>query len=594
MFRTKPGAARRIAALTTASSLALSAACPAFAQQTEEAPEDDAAVATPAANANLIIVSGYRASLESAQNFKENADTVVDVITAEDIGALPDRSVAETLQRVPGVNIGRFEKTSDPTRFSVEGTGVIIRGLPYTRSELNGRDIFSANGGRVLSFEDVSPELVGRVEVYKNSTADMIEGHIAGMVNLVTRKPLDNPGFHVAGSIEANYGDLREKWSPTFNILASDTFETGAGTFGLQVSYSKSKLKSRTDASQIVDPCYRNADLSGGCLRAQNVNSGGFQGDVLLGPDQFPPANSVIVPQFANVRSTTLDRDREAFSGVAQFETLDGGLLMTLEYLRSETDFFTEEYAILGRIDDGVSSPSPRPGTDWTFDANGNFQSGILTQNVGNEYATPYGLGGIPTDSLRFLRDTNSVTQDISFDAEMNFTDRFRGHVEMQYVDSKLTRDSVFGAMSTWSDISVDLTGNIPNIEFLAPPGAPADYFTSGFFTYYWFGLDSREKNEGNLFSLAGDFEYDVSDDGFFKKASFGARWAARDRVNRNTNFSTWGNLSAPWAGMQAVRPGAKVRAASRDRAPMCPIGRASPRAGSTPDCRGRDRKSVV
>jgi TonB-dependent receptor len=312
-------------ALGTVSGIALVAmADPAWAQSLD-APEGEDSEETD----GDIIVSGFRASLESAQNIKRRADTIVDVITAEDIGALPDRSVAETLQRIPGVNIGRFEKSSDPTRFSVEGTGVIIRGLPFVSSQLNGRDIFSANGGRVLSFEDVSPELVGRVEVYKNITADQIEGHIAGLVNLVTRKPLDRPGLNVAGSIEANYGDLRGDWSPTVNILASDTFNTPHGTFGLQLSYSNSELKSRTDASQLVDYCYRPADLSSGCARIFDLNSGGF-GDVPnFTPDQFPPANSVVVPQFANVRSTALDRSRQAFSAVGQFETLDGNLRLT-------------------------------------------------------------------------------------------------------------------------------------------------------------------------------------------------------------------------------------------------------------------------
>ena len=545
--------ARRLLILSSVSGLAL-AAQPVLAQ---DAAQGDVTAADDQGEPEegQIVVSGFRASLESAQSRKQAADTVVDVITSEDIGALPDRSVAEALQRVPGVNIGRFEKTSDPTRFSVEGTGVIIRGLPYTRSELNGRDIFSANGGRTLSFEDVSPELVGRVEVFKNTTADMIEGQIAGTVNLVTRKPLDNRGMHLAGSVEANYGDLRKEWSPTFNILGSNTWETGAGTFGLQLSYSKSKLKSRTDASQVVDSCYRPANLSAPCYRIFGLNSGGFGATPNFTPDNFPPAGSVLVPQFANVRSTTLDRDREAISAVGQFETLDGGLVMTLEYLRSKTQFFTDETAILGRIDDGVSSPDPRPGTSFTYDENGRFVSGILTQGVGNAYANPFGRGGISTDTLRFLRDTRSLTQDISFDAKMNFSDRLRGNVEMQYVNSKLSRDSVFGAMSTWSDISIDLSRKVPQIEFLAPVGSPADYFTSGFYTYYWFGLDSREKNDGDMFTLAGDLEYDLSDDGFLKKATFGARWASRDRVNRNTNFSTWGNLSAPWAGRAGCAP---------------------------------------
>ena len=548
----------RISVLATVSTLALAmAASPGLAQQAdpEDAQESEGGTPPVTDNDNVIVVTGFRASLESAQNIKRDADTVVDVITAEDIGALPDRSVAEALQRVPGVNIGRFEKTSDPDRFSVEGTGVVIRGLPFVRSELNGREIFSATGGRVLSFNDVSPELLGRVEVFKNVTADMIEGAISGHVNLVTRKPIDNPGLKLAGSVEANYGDLRESWSPTYNILASNTFDTNAGTFGVQLAYSNSELKSRTDASQVADPCYRNADLSGGCLRVFDVNSGGFGDTANFTEDEFPPAGSVIVPQYAGVRTTDLDRNREAFSAIGQFETLDGNLLMTFEYLRSETSFSTEEFALLGRIDDGVSSPDPRPGTSFTFDSNGLFQSGVLTDNVGNAYATPFGLGGIPLDSLRFLRDTNSVTEDFSIDIDMQFNDRFRGNIEMQHIASDLNRDSVFGALSTWADIDLDLSGKTPSVQFLAPEGAAADYFSSGLSTYYWFGLDSREQNEGDLFSLRGDFEYDVRDEGFFRTARFGARWAARDRTTRNTNFSTWGNLSAPWAGRAGCAP---------------------------------------
>ncbi len=104
----------RAAALTTASGLALVASQPAWAQDGDVTDESAGGIPEALDDENIIIVTGFRKSLETAQDFKENADTVVDVITAEDIGALPDRSVAETLQRVPGVNIGRFEKTSDP------------------------------------------------------------------------------------------------------------------------------------------------------------------------------------------------------------------------------------------------------------------------------------------------------------------------------------------------------------------------------------------------------------------------------------------------------------------------------------------------
>lgn len=276
-----------IRTLATVSSIALVAAVPgiALAQDAPGAQEEEAQV--DPADEDVIIVSGFRASLQSAQDFKERADTVVDVITAEDIGALSDRSVAEALQRVPGVNISRFAGANDPDRFSVEGSNVIVRGLPFVRSELNGRDIFSADGGRTLSFNDVSPELLGRVEVFKNTTADMIDGGISGTINLVTRKPLDNPGFNIAGTIEANYGDLAEEWAPGFSVLASNTFDTGIGTFGLQAGYAQQELITRTDASQLTDPCYRPATLDAGCLRARDVGSGGF-GNGNFNSSNFP------------------------------------------------------------------------------------------------------------------------------------------------------------------------------------------------------------------------------------------------------------------------------------------------------------------
>lgn len=547
---------RRLSALSTASGLAMSMvlASPAMAQETD--PEATTEQAEDELDeGNVIIVDGFRRSLENAQNIKRDSDTFVDAVTAEDIGALPDRSVAETLQRIPGITIGRFEKTTDPDRFSVEGTGVIIRGLPYARSQLNGRDIFSANGGRVLSFNDVSPELLGRVEVFKNVTADMIEGGASGTVNLVTRKPLDTPGTKIAGTIGVNYGDLREEWSPEISILGSTVIDNGSGALGVQLAYAKSELKSRTDASQITDPCYRDPDLNGGCFRAQDVNSGGFFGPLLGDAGNFPPTGSVLVPRGAGVRTTNLDRDREAWSAVMQYEDPTGDFVATFEWLRAETTFETEEFSLISLVNDNALNPTARAGSTFAYDDNGVFQSGTLTQRVGDAYATPFGRGGIPLEALRFQRAAQAVTQDFSFDVKWNVTDRFRINFEAQTIQSDLNRDSIIAAMNSWADVSIDASGTVPQVQFLAPEGSPADYFTSGFYQYYWFGLDSAERNDGNLDSLRFDAEYDISDDGFFKAARFGARWAERDRTTRNTNFSTWGNLSAPWAGRAGCAP---------------------------------------
>jgi TonB-dependent receptor len=538
------GRSWRNGVMTTASSLVLCALATQTAYAQDAAAEEEAAVEDAEPEGD-IVVTGYRKALETAQTIKRDSDTFVDVLSAEDIGALADRSVAEALQRVPGVNISRFEQRNDPDRFSVEGSGVVIRGLPYVLSHLNGRDIFSANGGRELSFNDVSPELLGRVEVYKNSTADMIEGNISGSVNLVTRKPLSNPGLHLAGAVEGNYGDLAKEWSPGFSILGSNTFETGIGTFGLQLAYTQSELVTRTDASQITDPCYRDRSLTGPCIRVRPVGSGGFGGGTPLNATNFPPPNSVFVPKGAGVRTTDLTRDRNSISAVGQWESTDGRAEVTLEYLRAETEATLNEFAVLALVNDDGLFPVLAPGTTATYDGN-QFVSGTLTQ------LQPFTGGrGIPTELLRFQREDTAKTEDFSAHIKLSPTDRLRFNFEVQHIKSDRTENGFISAMQTYTDLRIDNSGSTPQVEFLQPGSAtsPSSYFNDPSRTFFWFLLDNQVKNEGDLTTMRADAEYDISEEGFFKNARFGARWGDRSRVTRSANFSNWGNLGAPWTG---------------------------------------------
>ncbi len=129
-----------------------------------------------------------------------------------------------------------------------------MRGLTFVRSEFNGRDTFSAGiGGQAINFSDVPAELLGSVEVYKNATAELIEGGLAGTVNLNTRKPFDNKGFHLGFTPEGNYGDFKKKWSPTGSLLVSDTWDTGIGRFGLLGNLSYSRVRSRADSIRITN-----------------------------------------------------------------------------------------------------------------------------------------------------------------------------------------------------------------------------------------------------------------------------------------------------------------------------------------------------
>src|SRR5690606_17920383 len=235
--------------------VALSLSGPVSAQQAgEEAVELDA-----------VRVTGIRGSVYRAQDIKRDADTFVDSVTALDIGALPDRSVTETLSRIPGVTIDHFLSVGDPEHFSAEGGGVAVRGLTQVRSELNGRDSFSASGGRNRSFQDVPSERRGGVDVYKNQTAAMIEGGLGGTVDLRTRLPFDQDGRKVSASLSVNYGDFVEEYKPSGSLLYSNRWQTSAGEFGLLVDVARSELATRTDGL-FVRPFFANAniDLDGG------------------------------------------------------------------------------------------------------------------------------------------------------------------------------------------------------------------------------------------------------------------------------------------------------------------------------------------
>ncbi len=180
------------------------------------------------AQLETVVVVGVRRALETAQQRKKDSDTVVDSITATDIGAFPDKSASEALQRVPGITVNRLQSNDDSTHPSGEPTNILIRGLTQVRTELNGRDTFSADSARGFNFNDVSPELLYGVDSYKNQTAEMIEGGIAGSVNLRTRRPFDQDGqVFVLNGIQ-DYGDRSKHSTSEVSALLSNTIDTSA------------------------------------------------------------------------------------------------------------------------------------------------------------------------------------------------------------------------------------------------------------------------------------------------------------------------------------------------------------------------------
>lgn len=211
---------------------ALLAAQSAFAQAGEDQGAKDVS------NGD-IIVTGMRASLSSAQNIKRNAQQLVDSVVAEDIGKLPDNNVVEALQRVPGIQVS--------PRARGESATVLIRGLPDVVTLVNGRNIFSTTG-RSLSLVDVPADLVAGVDVYKSRSADQLEGGIAGLINVRTRRPFDFKGFEFALAGREVYSEQPDKIDPYASALISNRWSTGIGEIGalVSVSYHKTRYRDET------------------------------------------------------------------------------------------------------------------------------------------------------------------------------------------------------------------------------------------------------------------------------------------------------------------------------------------------------------
>ncbi|MCK9687536.1 TonB-dependent receptor [Scleromatobacter humisilvae] len=249
---------------------------PAFAQSAA-AP---AAAASAADDVQRVEVTGIRASLQTAINVKRNSEAHIDVISAEDIGKMPDKNVADSLARIPGVTIlnspsggsGGFDERD---RVGLRGTNpsltqTLLDGHPVANGDWFVLDQTGAGVGRSVSFSLLPSELVSRVEVHKTSVASDIEGGTAGSVNIITRKPLEfSKQFTLEGSVGAVYADLPAKTDPQASVMAA--WRNESKTFGLMVQGFDEKRHLRRDG--VEDLAHDGSNAYPGIDATKNASS---------------------------------------------------------------------------------------------------------------------------------------------------------------------------------------------------------------------------------------------------------------------------------------------------------------------------------
>lgn len=269
------------AALTTALAITTPAAAQESAPPAAEGEEQE------------IVVSGIRNSLQQAAQVKRDAPQVMDVITAEDVGKLPDANVAEALQRVTGVQI---------TRVFGEGQSVSVRGLQQVRVEVDGRTLLGWSArlsppendqlGRSSGLDSVPSGLFGRLEVRKSPLASQAEGGLGGTVNLVTPKPLSFKETTLSIRAQGTYSENSEKFEPA--VTGFFTTKFADDRIGIMIA---GEYQKRTSMTQTFE---RNNFLN---RTYTGTGAGVYATPVLLQYEQF-----------------TVDRSRLGLNGAVQFE----------------------------------------------------------------------------------------------------------------------------------------------------------------------------------------------------------------------------------------------------------------------------------
>lgn len=464
--------------------------------QTPAAPA--AAASAPVQKVETVVVSGRRAALESAQRIKQNSDEIVDSIVADDIGKLPDQSVTEVLQRIVGVTIDRTMSKGDPEHYSVEGSSVNIRGLSYVRSEVNGRDTFSANGGRALNFEDVPPELLAGVDVYKNPSASQIEGSIGGLVNLRTALPFDYNGFKGSLTAVGKYNDLTGKWSPSASGLIANSWTTDIGKVGMLLSLAHSNSKTRNDKWQI-EPYYK---IDG----------------------------THWVPKGAQWREENFDRDRNGLYGALQWKKND--IESSLTYFQSKYQMQWDENALFAQ----TNPWNIVIGSDAKYDANNVFVSGTLTQPAD---------GGVNFGADTRYMVRNSKTRDLGWNLKWRANDKWSFSTDLQIVKSDTKGfDSTVATGLLMPKEVLDLTGSTPRVVFDASDLAALQNKAN----YYWaFTMEhlDRSKAEQKAWRADGKFNFDHA---VLQDLTFGIRLTDRDAATTKTVPDyNWSAITQTW-----------------------------------------------
>ncbi|HEX7340449.1 MAG TPA: TonB-dependent receptor [Rhodanobacteraceae bacterium] len=517
-------------------------------QQTPQSSQSKNKKSSPV-NLQAVQVTGLVKSQEHSIQLKRYAPNISDSITAINIGQLPDISIADSLQRITGVQIDRE---------AGEGTSINIRGLPEVQTLINGESFLTPDNiyGIQPNYESLPSALFGGVDVFKSPTASMLTTGISGTVNLRTRRPWDLPfGYTFSGTVEGGRGQEAGKTKPDVNALFGYNDE-GKWGFMIGASYSnlihsyggqgwqagQNGIIAGENSSSATAPGLgyltgwsgspvpsQIKPLGGGAV---DVNGDGKSNGAFYSPPRFKPYNQIVQPKRTGVNASF-----QAALGDAFTLTADAFYTHQIQYMES-----------VGIYSLPVSQTSPTSLPLQSSETNAILtnqynnvgqQTGNWNQNFYTVQKYNIEIGDLEPETSG--TDTDSISQNYNVDLKFDNGGPFTG--DFRFVHAQATQ--------TMNTMSVDLADSdgagwpntlkpgvsLPPTIYVHPADMGGNYaFNPNGYPQYAFGMIADMTGKNPTVTLPADV---------YQKLSQESTYAFK---------STYGNGSHARAGMNVVR----------------------------------------
>ena len=518
---------KRILSLSIVAALGVAGTASAqeAASATQAAPADQ--TADEATDLDTVVVRGIRGAIQQSLDTKREASSHVEAVSAEDIGKLPAKNVADTLRELPGVNISSASASEggfdEADRVSLRGTNPSL-----TQTTVNGHAVGTGDWfvlsqvqsvGRSVSYSLLPSEIVDQVVVHKTSEAKLVEGGSAGSVDIITRKPLQYADpFTASANIGAVYADLPGSTDPQFDALMN--WKNAAGNLGVLVQGFYEKRSLRRDGQEVV---------------------GGYG---VIGADALvvqtnPDLAGVYYPNLLG--AVLFEQERERKGGVidVQFKASDSLTLdLNAFYSKLEADNYNRNFMMW--TSQFANNQAPQPG----YVVEGNVLKNAVYAPVNSTTVTPYGVydmisrpGASSSSNFVALSADWQASDSLGFNFQAGTTKGKGSSPTQDVLETGLAGNA--GASWNMNDIGEAIDWN------LGGTNTPSTHLPQSGWIFGGQGIDVEDKED--WFAADGEFYASGS---VLSSIDFGVRYAEHERGNdfeiaQGPNWATdWQNIA--------------------------------------------------